>query len=458
MERYNAVNELFILKQRLGRPRAYRRYQEWITQERLSRDELHTLQWIAKRDILRHAFDTVPFYRKRFAALGLHPDDIRTAEDWPLVPVLTRADIISAGDSLISSAVRRTRLRRVTTGGSSGVPVEVFHDREFPAETLSWRMLSWWGVPPGAHAAHAYRLTRSSALQRAGNFLLWWPTRRIWFDASQMTPSRVDRFMREYRRLRPALVLGYVGAVHHLARHISDRGLTVPAPTAVWVTAAPITAAARFEIAAAFGAPVYDQYGCSEIHSIAAQCARQEHLHIHADARAVEIISDENAAVEYGQVGRVVVTDLTNYVFPLLRYENGDRGQLASHSCECGNELPLMAPVQGRSSDVLWLSDGSAIAGEFLTTIFDDHPRAVRGFQVVQAPDLSITVRYVPSGSGDIIEQALAHVRQLLESRTQGTVAVRTEMVDEISSDRGKSRFVVSHAQRVSPVAVSDRA
>ena len=100
-----------------------------------------------------------------------------------------------------------------------------------------------------------------------------------------------------------------------------------------------------------------------------------------------------------GQRGDITVTDLENYVFPLIRYRIGDRGCALSYQCSCGVNLPLMDSVKGRTTDNLPLPDGSVLSGEYLTTIFDDFPDAVHAFSVHQKKDFSIVVSYVPNNN-----------------------------------------------------------
>ena len=58
------------------------------------RDRLARLQWKKLKAVLRYAHSDLPFYRRRLAAAGIHPDDIRTLDDFRRVPLITKADLI----------------------------------------------------------------------------------------------------------------------------------------------------------------------------------------------------------------------------------------------------------------------------------------------------------------------------------------------------------------------------
>ena len=61
--------------------------------ERMSLDELRALQLERLRWTLRHAYDNVPFYRQRFDAHGVHPDDCRDLSDLTRFPTTVKADL-----------------------------------------------------------------------------------------------------------------------------------------------------------------------------------------------------------------------------------------------------------------------------------------------------------------------------------------------------------------------------
>jgi phenylacetate-CoA ligase len=195
---------------------------------------------------------------------------------------------------------------------------------------------------------------------------------------------------------------------------------------------------------AAFHAPVYDQYGCGEIGQLAAQCAKSDHLHIFSDTACIEFIDNNGRAVEIGKQGQIALTDLENFVFPLIRYINGDEGSAVAGQCTCGVNLPLMAAVKGRSTDHLRLPDGGIVVGDFVTTIFDNDPHCVKAFQVFQKKDFNIDVRVVLNPLERDANERVSRVVEKLREKTLGLVEVRAVHVTNIESDRGKTRYVIS--------------
>lgn len=439
--------ELFFLKQRLFRRHALSYYTELARNQYRSEEELSVLSWEKRVRLLQHAYTTVPFYKRSFDKIGLIPSDIRTPDDWKHVPLVTRSDLVECFEQFVSSRAEPGRLAVSATGGSTGNPVKVYHDRRYPADTLGWRMLGWWGIEPGTDAAYAWRLVRATRLSRALNAAMWWPTKRIWLDASSITEADMSAFVKKFNRLKPPLLQGYVGAIHSLASFVAHNSIQMHRPSAIWVTSSPITKGQRVVIEEAFGAPVYDQYGCGEVFWLAAQCKVQDGLHVFSDARHIEFVDEKGNSVGNGDFGRVTITDLENEVFPLIRYQNGDRGRSRSGCCPCGVRLPLMDPVKGRVSDMVKLPDGTLLSGDYLTTVFDSFPEAISAFQVLQRTDYSITVKVVENRQYGDTSKVFDAVRETLEAKTKGQIPLHFQAVAEIPSDRGKNRFVISEVQ-----------
>lgn len=442
-ENMNLRKIIFFLKQRI-RPGVMTRFHELERNQFLPEEELLALNWNKRKKLIQHAFEHVPYYTSTFKNAGLHPQDIKTEKDWSALPILTKENIRENLGQLVATNVPRRNLKVITTGGSTGQPLKLYHDNRFPLEIIGWRMINWWGVNPYDNAAYCWRITRNNFTAKALNQLLWWPTKRIWFDASMMTDASAKRFIEKFNSLEPEFFQGYTGSIDYLAQYILRNNVEVYPPKCVWGTSSPISATQRSNIERAFRAPLYDQYGCSEVYWLAGQCRVKNGLHFFSDVRHIEFVDDNGMVLPLNETGNVVITDLENYGFPLIRYQNGDVGRFLSEKCSCGINLPLIAPIKGRTSDLVRIPNGGAVGGDYITTLFDDFVDDVRSFQLRQAADYSIVLFVVPSRDLSATKIAVEKVIQSLASRTGGNLEIRYELVDEIRSNRGKTQFVIS--------------
>jgi phenylacetate-CoA ligase len=142
------------------------------------------------------------------------------------------------------------------------------------------------------------------------------------------------------------------------------------------------------------------------------------------------------------EAGEVIVTDLTNYAFPLLRYRTGDTSRTIDRPCSCGRAFPMIEYVQGRVSETIYLSDGTAVPGEFWTTIFDDHADSIRSFHVHQSRDRTINIIYEAASAS--AASAAAAVLTTLSGKLGPSASICISQGCGAPSDRGKLRFITS--------------
>lgn len=435
---------VYLAKYSLLKPSSLGYLRQVLRDQRLPLDALEELNWQRTKALVQYAHANVPYYQRKFKSIGLSPDDLKVPDDFAHVPVLTRKDLQDNFQDLVSQEARPRDIRLVTTGGSTGQPVKVYHEKRVVREAMRWRMLDWWGLSPGDDMASVYRDVGKTFKARLVNNLLWWPSRKILLDAANLDEQGMLRFLAEFCRARPKLLHGYVGAVDHLAQFMQGRGIKVPAPEVVWVTSAPLTPVHEQRIQKAFGSPVCDQYGSCEVYWLAAQCPAKGPLHIFHDVRRIEFLDEQNRPCEHGILGKVAVTDLENRLFPIIRYLNGDMSRRLPGLCSCGLTLPMMDKVRGRTTDIVKLPNGVCISGDYLTTLFDARPDAVHQFQVYQKADYSIEVLVVPNRQYKQLGQALAEVDRVLREHIKGLVPFSIVQVDEIPQRGGKLRFVKS--------------
>lgn len=442
---------LYELKWRLHHPAAFDKYRRVLANETVSPDELLARQEAARRRIVRTAMEKTAFYPKFYGAVGFEAGDIGKEGWFERLPVVTKRELRERRDGFVNPE-RRSSLRWFTTGGSTGEPVKTGFDKSLCEEVYNWRLLNRFGVHPWDDHAYLWRDLRPRRIAKLINAAMWWPTRHLKCDVSSLDEAGIRAFLGDCRRLRPTLIYGYVGALAQVARFVLERsgksgegpgGTEGWRPKMVWSTSAPLSAVQRKMIETAFGAPVCDEYGSCECRWIAAQCPECKGLHVNVEHVHLEFLGDDGRAVERGEYGRTVITNLEDEAFPLIRYENNDRGRWLVDPCACGRTLPCIDSVKGRESESFVLPSGKVVSGEYLTTLFDARPDLVQGFRVVQHRDASITVEYVPAKGRDEGERRMAEALSGLVRVVGGEVPVAFKPVREIPHDRGKLRFVV---------------
>lgn len=432
---------IFDLKSRYLKPKLFRVHM--ANENALKSNNIEDINFNKRKALVIHAKENSLFYSKKYASLNLNPFQMLTEEDFIRLPVVTRADLTSSFSEIISKTVSKWDYSKATTSGSTGATISVLHDKRYPIAPIQWRVLQWWGIKPYDHTAFIYRFKRRPS-HNLWNSILWWPTKRIFLAGSVMDPHKIRKFVCNYNILKPTLLQGYVDVVYEFALFLKDKNIKIHSPKAVWVTSAPLTVQQRQTMEEVFKAPVYDQYGSTEVMWVSSECKEQNGLHVMTDVRHIEIVDDNNQPVPKNSWGKILITDLHNYAFPLIRYEIGDYGRFLDRKCPCGSPLPLMDSVRGRQSDVIKTPSGIEVYGDYLHSLFDEFPDTIREFQIVQAKDYVIKLFYVPVPDKNI-DSVIKSVMQKLDIELNSEITIKSFKVDKVEQINGKTPFIISH-------------
>lgn len=434
---------LYLARYSLGKFGALSAYRDAIKNQNKSIDEIEAISWEKVKKLLDLAYNNVAWYKNRYSALGLHPNDITRPEHFQQIPILTRTELVENYQSFISDKCEPSSLKISTTGGSTGTPLKIGMQKSGQRELPKWQMLNWWGLSPSENMATIYRGIPESGLKKLAMSVIQWPQKVIRLDATQITQQKIEAFIKFYRKNSPLIIHGYVGALDTIADYLLENSIRLSPPKVIWTTAAPLNEIQERKIETAFGAPVCDQYGCSEIYFIAAECPHKNGLHQFSDKVRLEIVNEQNQLVPNEEYGKIILTNLEDHHFPLIRYENGDRGRYLNHTCSCGINYPLIDKVKGRISDNITLPDGTVLTGEYLTTIFDHFTDLIKQFQLIQKKDSSIQINVVLNYSSDNNKQKIEkHIAQELGSRVANKTSLSVSFIKEINSKKGKLQFI----------------
>ncbi len=394
-------------------------------------------QLVQLRRVLHHAYDTVPYYRRTWTAAGVHPTDLCTLADIQHFPILTKANLRTAGDELLSSQSAKPlaawRIKR--TSGSTGVPLTIRIDE--PA--VQWKYActlrsdQWSGYKLGQRVAKVWGNPEYRQFGLRGRLMNHVVDRAVYLDTLNLTAERMAEFVTTIRRHRPGLIFGHAHSLYLLAAHLKKQGIDDVRPNGVISTAMPLHQWQRTVIEEVFDVPATDRYGCEEVSLIACQCEKHEGFHVAA----------ESVFTEVSDGGKLLVTDLVNFAMPLIRYQTGDVVTASDNPCPCGRGLPTIDSVMGRDADYVLKPDGGLISGISLTENFALHITGAAQVQIVQETITHLRVRLVKDELfGDA---SRAQIAKLVQDTFGPAMRHDVELVDAIPQEpSGKYRFCIS--------------
>jgi phenylacetate-CoA ligase len=417
----------------------------------LPADALRELQEAKLRRIVQHAYWHVPYYREVMDREGIRPEDIRTLEDLSRLPLLSKQDVRdNLYFDLMSDSHRKQDVYRITTSGSTGQPLVAWADRH--QLELRWaatlRSQEWTGYRFGDRTVRLWHQTigmdRKQVFKEKLDALL---CRRRFVPAFELDARGVRAMERLIRGHRPTLVDGYAESFHYLARTGLDASLQKLGIRGLMSSAQTLDAESRHAIEGAFGARVFDKYGSREFSGIAYECEQHGGHHVVAESYHVEILVNGRPA-EPGELGEVVITDLTNYVMPFIRYRIGDLAYAVDNAqpCACGRGLPRIGAVEGRVQSMIVGTNAVAMPGTFFAHLLKDYGYALARFQIEQPAMGELVLRYVPAARFHprVLDELFAEFRKYLGE----DMAIRGEPVDKIDMVRtGKHQAVINRVQ-----------
>lgn len=322
--------------------------------ERLPEKEQRKQQEVRLRKLLRHAYESVPYYRQVFDIAGFQPEDARVDRALPL-PVLTRNHLRTHAQSLLSTACRPKDLRQATSSGAAS-PVRFRRDIDGVRDkvALKIKLDSMCGFDPGDSVMMLWGGHRDLAMEPNWRWRMYEEVlmRRTPAPSGSVAPQILERFRVRYEKERPKVLYGYSSVLAAFTAHLRERGRK-HRPQVVIATAEPLSDKSRHLISSVLGVTPSVAYGSRDVGIIGAECSEHEGLHFHPWGSYVEF--DPICDSPDGTVYRLLVTDLLNYGQPFIRYDTGDCVTLAHQSCSCGRWFPLISKVIGR------VPEGSAL-------------------------------------------------------------------------------------------------
>lgn len=180
------------------------------------------------------------------------------------------------------------------------------------------------------------------------------------FDCSVLDGERLRRLFEIVEEKSIKSIRAYAHSYDLIARHAMENGCRPHTLRVLIAGSEALTDTTRSLVEQAFpGVPIISQYANEECGILAQEHPWQPGIfHINRAGYILEVLkegTDEPAGD--GELGRIVLTDLTNYATPVIRYDTGDMGIL-QHD-ESG--VPYLAKLYGRKLDLIFSTSGKPV-------------------------------------------------------------------------------------------------
>jgi len=404
-------------------------------------EQIQRIQQRRLRAILRHAFETVPFYRQIAHERRLRVEDFSTAADLAMLPLVDGVFVAQNGPLFASTRYDDSSRLELVTSGTSHVCKRIYWDcdsiryrvaingrDQVVVSRLLGRRWGWTQLVLIGRTSSIYEVLgfwNAHTLRPPG------PARRHLANVE----DPLDETLGRINALRPDAVYSYGSYADELFRYIQDRHLRIALPR-IWIYGGDmLSEAGRELIENTFGCTVCSTYHATETGRIGFQCERREGFHLNIDYCPVRVVDESGRTAEPGLPGEVVVSNLYNRAMVLLNYRLGDRAVLAGKPCPCGRHLPTLEILQGRMLDMIQVPGRRILAGTVERSCTEELRRTLQA-QIVQLGPGRFLWRVVPCSTADR-QQLSRGLQEKTRVLVDPSAAVSVEFVERIPRTSG---------------------
>lgn len=386
---------------------------------------------IAKTDekiqkLIAHAVRTTKYYSQ-------FPEDIALKD----LPVVNKDTFRAHYDDFLSEVYKEASDNRVMwTSGSTGTPFSMVQNRDkINHNTAASIFLGavggyYIGMKQAFVRVWMKHVKKGKIQQIAENLIM--------MDSSIMGDEELEQMVETIRKKKVKVLLGYANSLAEISRYIKEKQIDTSdfCVRAIIPMSEPLALEARESLKEQFGCDVRAWFANEENGVMGIQNPQDEGYYIETESYYYEILKlDSDEPAEPGELGRIVITDLYNYAFPILRYDNGDLA-IAERKEKNGRYRLYLKELYGRRSDIIYDCKGRPVT-PVSTNMWN--LKGVQQFRFIQEDVTRYTMML--NGNPDEIDEAdvIGRLKPFLGEEAD----IRIEYVDEIPVlNSGKRKFL----------------
>ncbi len=414
----------------------------------MSKDELCSLRDARIRSTVMYAAKSVPFYREFFKKEKIDPREISSPEELARLPLITQEDVRADPMRFVSTSRRARNAILFHTTGSTGIPLDIYHDKRSLLENIAYGererevvtkiMGRRFGYKEAPVLYSGAAMQKLNALCREMTFIPVRPE-KLWLSVY----DPVEENIKALNDFKPDIIRSYGSYLDLLFREVASCGRNFRLPKLFVYGCDNLTDEVKELIEGEYGIPVMSYYNSIESFRIAFSCEESAGFHIHDDLCHLKVINENDEMSTEGESGRVVISNLVNRATVLLNYVLGDIGSLAKGPCPCGRTFSLLKRLEGRMDDIIHMPDGRFIHPRLIWSVFVGR-REVLQYQFIQHLPGSFELKVVTvdkESYARVIDDVISDIRANLG----GQVKIEATYYDKIERSKGgKFRPVIS--------------
>lgn len=322
--------------------------------ECMERAALEKLQLARLQAIVRHAYDNVAFYREKMDARGVGPGDIRSLKDIELIDFTVKTDLRDQYPYGLFAVPMDEVARLHASSGTTGKPIVTGYTR---ADLDVWaECVARLATAAGARKSDIAQVSFGYGLF-TGALGLHQGLEKIGCAVVPISSGNTERQVTLMRDFGSTLLIATPSYAMYMAEVAERTGAIEGIKLKYGLFGAEAsTEAMRRELERRWGIVATENYGLTEVMGpgVSGECLHKCGMHINEDHFLCEVVDpDTDRALPPGEPGELVITTLSKWAMPMLRYRTRDITRLISEPCACGRTSYRMEKCKGRTDDML---------------------------------------------------------------------------------------------------------
>ncbi|MBE8954413.1 MAG: phenylacetate--CoA ligase [Quinella sp. 2Q5] len=400
---------------------------------------------------VRHAWDNVPYYRKKMQEHGVTPEDITCAADVAKLPFLSKADLKAAYPYGLLGVPLSECVRIQSTSGTTGKRVVAFYtqsDIDLWNDCTARAICAAGGTKDDVcQVSYGYGLFTGGAGLDGGSHKVGCLT----IPTSSGNTERQIMFIMDLQATILCCTPSYAAYIGETLKEMGYGPDDIPLKIGIFGAEA-WSEEMRRDIEKTLGIRAYDIYGLTEISGpgVAFECEAQQGMHIQEDHFLAEIIDpDTGEVLPEGSQGELVFTALDKKAFPLIRYRTRDICTLTREKCSCGRTHVRMTKPKGRSDDMLIIRGVNVFPSQIETVLMNNGYAA--NYQIIvgrvnNTDTFEVKVEMTPDMFTDNVGEVQAR-RKVLEDGLRAMLGIKAKVTlvapKTITRSEGKAVRVI---------------
>ena len=422
--------------------------------ECMDRKELEQLQLERLESTLNRVYLNVPFYRKKFDAIGFNPDDLASLDNLGKLPFTAKSDLRENYPYGLFAVPLREVVRVHASSGTTGMSTVVGYTRN---DIKTWSNLVGRVLTAGGVTADDVVQISFNYGLFAGAFGLHYGAERVGASVIPMSSGNTRRQIKIMQDFKTTALVSTPRYAMLIADTIREMNIDPNSLSLKWglFGAEPWSDAMRRELEQKLMIKATDNYGLSEVMGpgVAGECLKQNGLHVNEDHFLAEVIDPETLQpVKLGEIGELVLTTLTKEAFPMIRYRTRDLTRLLAEPCPCGRTLRRMSRVMGRTDDMLIIRGVNVFPSQIEAVLFDIEGTEPHYQIVIDRKGALDDATVLVEASEKIFFDEMKKQKELIDAikkrmASELGIAVEVKLVEKKTLERfeGKARRVIDN-------------